>query len=688
MFLKRFFIPLILIALPVVLGLWARYQAIPYWEEHKKEFYVEGRPIFTAYDSYYFARLAEDYKLGVFEPGGVDKLRFVPDYVTYPQVIPFYSWLFAKLSALTGKPIENLSFWLIPLLAVLFAVPLVLLLLLSEAPLAGLAGAVVGALSLIYVIRTGLNRLDTDSIVLFSFVSTPLAVFLASKAKTEREKYLYFLLLAVFSNLFYWGYQHPDLNFVLWGASILFWLAPIGLTWLERRKFELTPFKDKTLWKDLGLLTLAFNPYFLYVGFSALLYRLGHYVFQFGKPIEGDFPNVQISISELQKMDISQISQLTVGNEILVYLSFAGLILFAIFRFRVFLLLLPTLLIGLLSLKGASRFAMFLAPMLGIGLGFLLDLLWGYLKNRLQLEEIKETITLSGLAVLLSAILAFANSNSFKFKPTPIMNSAIASAFIEIGRQTPPNAWVYTWWDYGYAIQYYARRATFHDGGSQYSPKTYFVALGFTSPDPSVGYNVTKSLTVCGAKCIDNLLKEGKTPKRIKEIFVKGELLKDKKATHPVYWVFTQDLIGKFYWISYFGSWDFDLQKGEHHPIFSSYCVPKRPNLYACNIGGRPAFFDSQRLLLILGRNNVIPIKYFAVRTPEKLDIKENYRFPYGNVLEKVYTYKSNAYAWFFTDIGGFESNFNNMYILRKWDKKYFKEVKERFPDYVFFLVR
>ena len=685
---KRIFIPLILIALPVILGLWARYQAVPYWQEHKKEFYVEGRPIFTAYDSYYFARLAEDYKLGVFEPGGEDRLRFVPDYVPYPSVIHFYSWLFAKLSALTGKPVENLSFWLIPILAVLFAVPLVLLLIAAEAPLAGLAGAVVGGLSLIYVIRTGLNRLDTDSIVLFSFFAIPLAVFLASRAKTERAKYLYLLLLALFSNLFYWGYLHPDLNFVLWGAALLFWLFPIVSDWLRQRRLDISPLKSTNLWKDLGLLTLAFNPYILFAGFFSLISRLGTYVFHFGKPVEGNFPNVQISISELQKMDLSQIAQLTVGNEILLYLSFGGLLLFAIFRLRAFLLLLPTLLIGLLSFKGASRFAMFLAPMVGIGLGFLLDLLWGYLKSRLQLEDWKEIFSLSGLAIVLSAVLAFANSDSFKFKPTPIMNSAVASAFIEIGKQTPPNAWIYTWWDYGYAIQYYARRATFHDGGSQYSPKTYFVALGFTSPDPAVGFNVTRSLTVCGAKCIDNLLKEGKTPKQIKETFVKGELLKGKNATHPVYWVFTQDLIGKFYWISYFGSWDFELRKGEHHPIFSSYCVPKNPNLYACNIGGRPALFDSQRLILLLGRNNAVPIKYFAVRTPQRLDIFENRRFPYGNVLEKVYTYINGTSAWFFTDIGGFESNFNNMYILRKWDKRYFERVKERFPDYLFFRVR
>ena len=184
--------------LPIILGLWARYNPVPYWEAHREQFYVEGRPIFTAYDSYYLARLAEDYKRGVFVPGGVDKLRFVPDYTDYPAVIPFYSWLFAKLSALFNKPIENLSFWLVPLLAVLFVIPLVLLLYFgADTPLAAIGGGVVGALALIYLVRTSLNRLDTDSIVMFSFFAIPLAVYFAvEKAKSKREKYLFLLLLA------------------------------------------------------------------------------------------------------------------------------------------------------------------------------------------------------------------------------------------------------------------------------------------------------------------------------------------------------------------------------------------------------------------------------------------------------------------------------------------------------------
>ena len=654
-------------------------------------FYIEGRPIFTAYDAYYFARLADDYNLGIFQPGGKDKLRFVPDYADYPDVIPLYSWIFAKLSALTGKPVENLSFWIIPIFAVSVAIPIVFLLLNVGTPLAALGGALATSLSLIYVVRTSINRLDTDSIVLFSFFSIPLAVLLAHSAHNRKQKYLYLLLIAVFSLTFYWGYLHAELNLLFWLFSLLFWSYPLLREWFSKGRKEGKSlkeiFKGETS-KDLFLLTLVFNPIILLLGVYELAKRLWIYVIHFNKPLYGEFPNVQISISELQKLDFSRLAKLTVGNEILLILSLIGVFLFILYRFRVFLLLLPTFLIGLLAFKGASRFAMFLAPILGIGFGFLFDLLMDFVRKKSNSSKWVKVFSYSFLGLLLTGIITLSDRLSFKFIPQPIMSSDLADAFIELGKQTPPNAWIYTWWDYGYAIQYYARRATFHDGGSQLSPKTYFVALGFTTPSPLAAYNITKTLTVCGKKCIKKLLEEGKTAQQIKEMFVNGTLLKGKKVNHPVYWVFTQDLIGKFYWISYFGSWDFKTLKGTHHPIYGAVCVPQSLKYYICNIGGKPALFDTWNLLLVLGRNRAIPIKYFAIRTPQKLEVEKNQEYPYGEALEKVYTYKRNTYAWFVTDIGGFKTDFNQMYILRNWNKNYFEKIKEKFPNYLFFKVR
>ncbi len=677
----RWSIPLLLIVISTTLGLWSRYQALNVWNSHKEFFYVENRPIFTAYDSYYFARLGLDFKEGIFKPGGEDKYRFVPDYGKYPQAIPFYSWLFVELASLFDTHIENVALWLIPILAVLVAVPTVLLFWKADLPFVGFGGALFGVLSLIYVVRTGIARLDTDSLVLFSMFALPFAVYYAFNSKSKRAKYLFLLLVALFSTLFYWGYFHPGLNLVLWGSSVLFLLTPWFLNLLKEKAFK-KPSRELLL--DLGLLTLAFNPVILIFGIISLLWRLYSYLFHFEKPIEGNFPNVQISISELQKLSLDQIAHITVGNKFALFIGFIGLAIFAVLRFRVFILLLPTLLIGLLSLKGASRFAMFLAPMLGIGIGIFVDLLWERLKPFFQNWKV-EFATFGGLVALFTLLVYLLEKPSFRVVSRPIMSPSIAEAFIELGRQTPKNAWIWTWWDYGYAIQYYAHRATFHDGGSQFSPKTYFVALSFSTSNQTAAVNITKSVSVCGAKCIEKLLKKGYKPDQIKELFESGKLLKEKKPTHPVYWVFTRDLIGKYYWISYFGTWNFKTLKGEHIPISALACASKSPTMLVCN---NRILVDLSKMHLMVGRNRAIPLKVFAFRTPQKLDINQNPYAIYGYAFEGVYTYLKDIYMWFILPYQGFNKTFNQLYILRTYSEKYFEKVKERFPDYLFYKVR
>ena len=684
--LLKTFILLLLILIPISAGLIARYQAVHFWEQHRKEFFVNGRPIFSAYDAYLFARYAEDYKRGVFKPGGVDHLRFVPDYTNYPPVIPLPSWITAKLSELFHTHIENIAFWLIPILAVLVAIPIAIWFFLEDLYLTALTGALISTISFIYITRTGINRLDTDSLILFSLFAIPLSVYLYKKFSDTKAKYLSLLLLSLVSLIFYWWYIHPGLNLLLFLFSALFIISyslSYSNTSLKLRQIPK---------KDLILIFLAFNPIILFEGFFSLIKKISIYIINFGKPISG-FPNIAISISELQHFNLEIIAQWTIGNTVLFILGFLGLIAFAFLRIRLFILIFPIFLMGLISLKGASRFAIFLAPVLGIGLGFLLDFAINLIKNYSYL--LGNRIVFSILQILLIPILAFilifSNLKSFHFKPLTIMNSVLAQTFIDLKKVTPDNAWIWTWWDYGYAIQYYARRATFHDGGSQLTPKTYFVALSFATPSEKIGYNVSKSIAICGTKCIENLLKEGKTAKEITQLFISGKLLKAKNTSHPIYWLFTYDEIGgKFAWISYFGTWNFDLKRGQFHTVEGALCkrYPKYENIYLCKAPRIGNFLlnisNSTSMSILLANNKFIPVKFFALRTPEKLIVREN-KFANGGIaVEKVYTAfkreNKRIYNWYLSDLVAFNSNFNKMFILRYWNNKYFTKVYEFFP--------
>jgi dolichyl-diphosphooligosaccharide--protein glycosyltransferase len=638
---------------------------------------VENRPIFTGYDAYLFARYAEDFKRGEFNPGGTDTYRFVPDYASYPPAIPFVSWLSAKLSSLFNTYVENVTFYLIPILAVLALLPVILFFFFENLPLTALSISLLTALSYIYVIRTSINRLDTDALVIFQALALPVGAYLLLRAKKSKELLIGTTTLAFISTLSYWGYFHPGLIFSFFAVSLIVLLSEFKNQIVH---LNLSFIFNKGFLIKLLLLIVAFNPYVLFVGFKSIVGRLEAYFFHFGKAIEG-FPNVQISISELQHANLNAVIDVSVGSKAIAIAGLIGLIILFWKNYRLVLLFLPTLLLGLLTFKSGYRFAMFIAPVVGLGLGFLLDYL---AKNFIKNEKLRyySTVVLIGVV---SLILILTNRKSFHFIPKPIMSSPVAEAFIRLGRNTPKNAWIWTWWDYGYAIQYYARRATFHDGGSQFSPKTYFVALSFTEPSEKRSANISKSVEVCGAKCIQKMLLDGKKPEEIKKLFEVGELVKDEKINHPIYYLFTPDLFGKYYWISYFGTWNFKTKKGKHHDINPLLCHSQRHKLI-CASSGQQLILDLDRMLLIAGRRE-IPIAILAIRSSTGLNIKRNSLYTFGPVVEIVNTAKG-GFSVFITDIPTYRATFNKLYPLRWNEDKSFKLTEDNFPDFVVWRVK
>jgi len=67
---------------------------------------------------------------------------------------------------------------------------------------------------------------------------------------------------------------------------------------------------------------------------------------------------------------------------------------------------------------------------------------------------------------------------------------------------------IVSWWDYGYAIEDITGYATYHDGGSQTSPKTFLIAKSFTLPDQRKMYNTISYLNNFGIEEITKLNQE------------------------------------------------------------------------------------------------------------------------------------------------------------------------------------
>jgi len=281
-------IKLILLFLAIILtfitSFWTRFKFIDLWEKFKDQFFFNNRAILTNFDGYYFARLAKEYGQGTYdkvtnltpeelkklkkyysEDAIIDDKRFVPDFVTKPKPVPMISWIFSHFN----YP-ENASIWLIPLLAALTVIPILLFFFEINLPFAGIGAAILGSLSIIFVIRTQIARLDTDALNLFfPFL---IAYFLLKSVKSyekileNKDKYgnlknfniknlikenkgivIYPLLAAISFDLFLWWYRHIGFLTPFLGAFLLSLL----LTYFSYKRKEFTKSSFSTIIKSI-----------------------------------------------------------------------------------------------------------------------------------------------------------------------------------------------------------------------------------------------------------------------------------------------------------------------------------------------------------------------------------------------------------------------------------------------------
>ncbi|OMH40828.1 STT3 domain-containing protein [Desulfurobacterium indicum] len=674
---------LVFIIIPVIAGLYLRFDDLAVWHARRSSFYYKDRPLFTSYDAFYFARWSEDYLEGKYKAGKMDPLRFVPDnYIVsklsdseveklkaykavYPDPIPLESFMGAVFSKFFNTHIENVAVYLTPILAVLFVIPLVIYMDEIGAPVAGFSGAVFGVLSLMYLARTTIARFDTDSLNLFfPFL---IAYFFHKILHTEgRKRYIFAILAGISCYLFNWWYAHPDLVLIMFVVFILGIFITNGRVTKEDLKL-------------IGVLALFSSPFVLWHGIHSFISRASMYIINFGKTaVKTGFPNVLQSISEAQRASLKMIILTTVGSSIIFWLGMAFIFYMFYRKWRETIFLIPSFLLGLMVFKSGNRFSMYLAPFVGIGFGYIFDELFNYVlklslpkpKNDEKGKVIFRNILTLSIAVLITIIAFVSQTEAVKFVAVPKITPTLEGAFLKLKEITPVDSWIWTWWDYGTAIQYLSRRAVYHDGQSQLSPKTYFVATTFSTSSPEIAYNTIKGISNVGVTYINKWLKEGQTPESIRDKFFKGVF--NGRLSHPVYWIFTEDEIGKFAWINYFGTWNFDLKKGIKDSINPvGVCFIPSKNKVIC--GG----------ITIDLKTGVIKARGTAVLNKIAINIDGHYREfsydPAGRYYFDLVKSKGKLLG-FIMDQQPFYSMFNQMFILRHYDNKYFKLVYDDFP--------
>ena len=711
------FVGVLLICFTVSVGM--RYKQFETWKKNPATYFVGERPMMTTLDAPYWLRWAKEYNKGTF--GVEDVLRSYPDGTeafhekfvkdlnlplkykdpnpsinsSHPQSefriiryreVPLLSFLIAHIAPFINYNYYLTGTLLIPILASLFILPLGIYFFRIGVPLSGLLGGLIGTFAAGYYMRSSIGRIDTDMLNLFFPIFASLLILLASWAKTERAVLLYSIGTGLSLFLFQWWYNRP-------GFTLAYFVVLVFSLFIHKVRF-------RTCLLGALLFVLCADPGTFLSGKDSLMGFLKNY-FVIGETISSTvhdkeinpatFPNVFKTISEADTVHFEKVFQRVLSKPIITWAGFLAFFVFALLHLRVLFPLVPMLALGLLSFQSSNRFIMFLAPFVGIGLGWLLQLgiETTYIliskniyhredeevkkerkKGRFQIWEFRE---IGWLRWVRQGVLYFgmglffwgvSSNTAISFVPGPSIHTGIYETFFKVKNRVPKDSALLTWWDYGFAITDATELATFHDGSAQFSPKTYFIARSLISSDPNELYDIVQYLATESNLGIE---KNNTSP----EALLNAVLNPEHKPWNPIYLFFTADMTGKFGAISKLGSWD--IEKGGSKPrVYQNLACNKITNEEMSCRGAKINLKDGFI-------NNQLPLRRLIFIRNGKVLRETEFSHSNGFTLQLIIVDKNIVEVQLIDEVV-FRSNYNQMFLLGGYQKDLFEETYNAFP--------
>ena len=674
-----------------------RFQQYETWKKTPDLHFVGERPMMTTADAPYFIQIArrvlngtlnERDRLRNYPDGFLKKVTFSEQSIHY-RSIPLLSLLMAKIAPWFGGNLYLAGILMIPVLASLFIIPLGLYFLIIDLPLVGLLGGLAGTFSISYFTRTSIGRIDTDMLNLFFPFLASLFILCASRTSSSskiKNPLLFSALSGLTLYFYWWWYGKP-------GFTLVYFAILIVALAVNRHTI-------KTILASALLFILFSHPDNFTSGLHSIQSFLQVYwdIAPSSASVSSEstgqlsFPNLFSSITEAQHLSANQVMQRIFTNSIL---SWVGLLAMGILSLRYWknmIPLLPVLFLGVMAFQSSQRFVMYLAPFAGMGFGLIITLsfqllFWGseYLGTKSTsikaLQEGKAGVFISKYKGIFQECLLYgagilfffwiAPQTAMSYVPAPTVPTTIYRTFPEIKAATKEDSALFTWWGYGYALTEATQRATFHDGGSFNNPKSYFVARGMLAQTQKELFNI---INFIGSNDSKEVKEKSRTRSSLAE-----EIKNAKTSVTPVYVLFTGDLVGRFPWIYRAGSWDFETQRSEKKGFQKMNCQSFKDNVLSCD-----AFKIDLNSGLI---NQKIPLQQVLQVKNGKVHQEQNYGRKQGFFLE-ILEYENQRPDVYLMESLVFHSNFNQMFLLGRYDSKLYEESLNRVPDVRLFRVK
>ncbi len=550
----------------VIFNLTVRLIHIRAWNYARDLFTWDSKPLMTTQDAYYYLRLAEDYKKGNFDYK--DELSPVK---IKPYPISLLAFINASASRITGLSLEKIAFYL----PVFFSCFMILVYLAWGMSLWNIRffviSASIGSVVFYWYTRTCLGRFDTDSLIPFFTYIIPYFVYKFTTSSNVKFKVLNLFLTVLTSLLF-----------ICWWIPAKYLIMPLVFFTYSLSVFTVKSSKiESTIKVGILILSVVGIVFFILAYFSIIPRRivpprmigLLDLITHRGMP---GFPDVSKSISELASLSFSKVAIKIANSKLILAFSLIGLLWLIKERIRIFLFLSVPVSLAILSLK-ASRLLIFYTPLFAMGIAFMICKL-----SSQKIIARNKVVEYTMAIVLTTIVLYLTGFRSFKYTIPPKPTSHHVSIAKSIYTGYDPQEVIWSWWDYGYFLEYITKKRTFADGGSQDPLRVFITAFPLAQKDYQVAAGWIRLFAIRDVNLFWSLKSfiksEQKTVEFIKSVFTSPENLETyvkqyklpsnnwKQILFPegrVYLYLPFDMINKSGWWFYFGTWDFNNKEGK-----------------------------------------------------------------------------------------------------------------------------
>jgi len=415
------------------------------------------------------------------------------------------------------------------------------------------------------------------------------------------------------------------------------------------------------------------------------------------------FYKVIQTIREAGKIPFETFANRIAGSEIGLLLSVLGYILLVVRR-PIFLLALPLAAVGTFAYWGGLRFTVYAVPVAALGSVYLFWEIGEFFRNKQAQYLFAALATLGMLYPNIQHVIGY--------RVPTVFNKSEVTDLAKLNKISGSKDYTLAWWDYAYPITFYSDTQTLIDGG-KHNNDNFIISKILQTDSPKLAASLARLSVETYAASIDSYQKYlasgnkwDSVPSKFKFTDPKGKiyhsnegpvanvLFRDKqsdqkdpnlfldqlkegliplpKKTRDIYLYLPYRMIGIFPTVMVFGNIDLTTGKKKRNIIFL-------PGAITRNQGGivglsNGVILDLKKGMVQLGRQR-LPLR--------EMIITEN---GYDNKIKlqkQVYHFDGSLVAVFLKSYGKmiimdtktFESMYVQMFMLGRYDKRYFEPV-------------